>query len=94
MLVGLSLALLFGGLRARLATGGRWPGSGAVTRAGLAAAYAALVLHTLVYAAYLEDPLSWALLAVAASLRAHPPGGDEIPGDTKRAGDLALAGRP
>ena len=94
VLVGLSLALLFGGLRARLATGGRWPGSGAVTRAGLAAAYAALVLHTLVYAAYLEDPLSWALLAVAASLRAHPPGGDEIPGDTKRAGDLALAGRP
>ena len=32
----------------------------------------ALVLHTLVYAAYLEDPLSWALLAIAAGLRAAP----------------------
>jgi hypothetical protein len=26
-----------------------------------------------VYAAYLEDPLTWVLLAIAASLRAEPP---------------------
>jgi hypothetical protein len=27
------------------------------------------VLHTLVYAAFLEDPLSWVLLALGAALR-------------------------
>ncbi len=84
-LVGLSFALLFDRLRSRLASA-PWPGVAAVTRAGLAAAYTALVLHTLVYAAYLEDPLSWALLAVAAGLRARPLGGDED--------DLAVAGEP
>ena len=68
-LVALSLALLFDGLRS---VGARWPGTAMVARAGLAAAYCALVLHTLVYAAYLEDPLSWALLAIAAGLRAGP----------------------
>jgi O-antigen ligase len=75
-LVALSLALLFDRLRATLAHA-PWPGAAAVTRAGLAAAYAALILHTLVYAAYLEDPLSWALLAVAAGLRARPLGGED-----------------
>jgi O-antigen ligase len=65
VLVALSLALLFGGLRRARAP--------AVARAALAAAYSALVLHTLVYAAYLEDPLSWVLLAIAAALRARPP---------------------
>jgi putative inorganic carbon (hco3(-)) transporter len=67
-LVGLSLALVFGGLRRA-----RSPWTGAVARAALAAAYSALLLHTLVYAAYLEDPLSWVLLAMAAALRARPP---------------------
>jgi O-antigen ligase len=38
-------------------------------RAAVAAAYAALVLHTLVYASFLEDPLTWALLAAAIVLR-------------------------
>jgi hypothetical protein len=28
-----------------------------------------LILHTLVYAAFLEDPLSWVLLALGAALR-------------------------
>ena len=35
----------------------------------MAAAFAALVLHTLVYAAFLEDPLTWVLLALGAALR-------------------------
>jgi putative inorganic carbon (HCO3(-)) transporter len=76
-LVALSLALLFEGLRRTLQRA-PWPGAAPVTRAALAAAYAALLLHTLVYAAYLEDPLSWALLAIAAGLRAVPDadGGD------------------
>ena len=68
-LVALSLALLFDGLR-RVTTTAQ--GAAAIARAGLAAAYCALILHTLVYAAYLEDPLSWALLAIAAGLRARP----------------------
>ena len=68
-LVALSLALLFDRLRA--ATLHRH-GAATIARAALAAAYCALLLHTLVYAAYLEDPLSWALLAIAAGLRAQP----------------------
>jgi hypothetical protein len=38
--------------------------------AAVAAAFCALVLHTLVYAAFLEDPLSWTLLALAAGIGA------------------------
>jgi len=67
-LIAVSLALLFSGLRARLKVSG-WPGTAAVAQVAIAAAYAALLLHTLVYAAYLEDPLTWALLAIAAGLR-------------------------
>jgi O-antigen ligase len=37
-------------------------------RAGVAAAFAALVVHTLLYAAFLEDPLTWALLAAGSAL--------------------------
>jgi O-antigen ligase len=58
--------LVFGGLRRAVRAG---PPRDAVARAAIAAAYAGLVLHTLVYAAFLEDPLSWALLALGASLR-------------------------
>jgi len=67
-LVAVSLALLFGRLFGTLRAA-PWPGVAAVARAGLAAAYCALLLHTLVYAAYLEDPLSWVLLAIVAGLR-------------------------
>ncbi len=42
-------------------------------RAAVAAAFAALVVHTLVYAAFLEDPLTWALLAAAVALRRALP---------------------
>jgi O-antigen ligase len=43
-------------------------------RAAVAAAFCGLVLHTLVYAAFLEDPLTWALLAAAGGLRRVAPG--------------------
>ena len=46
------------------------PGIEAVAAAAVAAAFCALVLHTLVYAAFLEDPLTWALLALAGALAA------------------------
>ncbi len=39
-------------------------------RVGIAAAFAALVAHTLMYAAFLEDPLTWALLAVGTAAAA------------------------
>jgi O-antigen ligase len=70
-LVAVALALLFGGLRRALVE--PWPGAAGVARAGVAAAYCALLLHTLVYAAYLEDPLAWVLLALAAAVRAPTP---------------------
>ncbi|HWC28064.1 MAG TPA: O-antigen ligase family protein [Solirubrobacteraceae bacterium] len=40
---------------------------GSIVRAAVAAAFVALVVHTLLYAAFLEDPLTWALLAVGAT---------------------------
>ena len=37
-------------------------------RAAIAAAFAALVFHTFLYAAFLEDPLAWTLLAIGTAL--------------------------
>jgi O-antigen ligase len=37
-------------------------------RAAIAAAFAALVVHTMLYAAFLEDPMTWVLLAVGTAL--------------------------
>jgi O-antigen ligase len=46
-----------------------WRGAASsVPRAAIAAAFTGLVLHTMLYAAFLEDPLTWALLAVGAAL--------------------------
>ncbi|HEX2086231.1 MAG TPA: O-antigen ligase family protein, partial [Solirubrobacteraceae bacterium] len=56
-----ALTLLFGGVRAAVRRGE--PGVPAVARAAIAAAFCGLVAHTLVYAAFLEDPLVWTLLA-------------------------------
>jgi len=57
-----SFGLMFTGL-GRLRE--RAPPPRLVTRAYLAAAYSGLVLHTLLYAAFLEDPITWTLIAVA-----------------------------
>lgn len=40
-------------------------------RAAVAAAFVALIVHTLVYAAFLEDPLTWALLGIGTALAAQ-----------------------
>ncbi len=37
-------------------------------RVGIAAAFVALVVHTMFYAAFLEDPVTWTLLAIGGSL--------------------------
>jgi O-antigen ligase len=64
------IAVLLGGLRAALRRGP--PDVPLVGRVAIAAAAAALLLHTLVYAAFLEDPLTWTLLAVGAALSLRP----------------------
>jgi O-antigen ligase len=58
-LLAAALALLVRGARASPA------------RAGLLAAFVALVVHTLLYADFLSDPSTWALLGVGAALAAE-----------------------
>jgi O-antigen ligase len=66
-LLGLALyvALLVAALR-RLFAGVR----GSPARAVVAAAFAALLFHTMLYAAFLEDPLTWTLLGAGSALAA------------------------
>ena len=66
--VGAALFTLFGDrafARAR-AHGGE--GDMRVARAALAAMFVALLVHTMVYAAFLEDPFTWVILAAGAAL--------------------------
>jgi O-antigen ligase len=44
-------------------------------RIGIAATFLALLLHTMLYAAFLEDPETWALLAVGGALAVAARGG-------------------
>jgi len=48
------------------------PAGWAVGRAAVLAAFVALLVHTLAYAGFFEDPITWVLLAVGASLAAAP----------------------
>jgi O-antigen ligase len=45
-------------------------------RAAVLAAFVALLVHTLAYAGFFEDPITWVLLAIGASL-AHAVAGDD-----------------
>lgn len=53
---------------------GLWtaPPAGQGARAAVLAAFVALLVHTLAYAGFFEDPITWVLLAVGASLAATP----------------------
>ena len=64
-----------------------------VARAALAAMFVALLVHTMVYAAFLEDPFTWVILAAGAALAplaklreervpAAAPVGDSLPATT------------
>jgi O-antigen ligase len=57
--------LLFRGLAP---LGGRAPPRRLISRAYLAAAFTGLFVHTLLYAAFLEDPITWTLLAAGIVL--------------------------
>jgi O-antigen ligase len=50
-----------------------------IARAAIGAAFVALVVHTLLYAAFLEDPLAWALLAAGTALRSAPAADPQPP---------------
>jgi putative inorganic carbon (HCO3(-)) transporter len=50
--------------------------AGRVARAAVLAAFVALLVHTLAYAGFFEDPITWVLLAIGASL-AHAAAGDD-----------------
>jgi O-antigen ligase len=65
--IGLALyaALIFVALRMLLSRA-----RGSLPRIVIAAAFTALVVHTMVYAAFLEDPTTWVLLAAGAALAA------------------------
>jgi len=52
---------------------GLWDASPSVAaRAAVLAAFVALLVHTLAYAGFFEDPITWVLLAVGASLATVP----------------------
>ena len=50
--------------------------AGLAARPAVLAAFVALLVHTLAYAGFFEDPITWVLLAVGASL-AHAAAGDD-----------------
>jgi len=63
-----------------------------VARAAIAAAFVALVVHTLLYAAFLEDPLAWALLALGSALApAAARSRRTVPADPPPTAELATA---
>ena len=64
-----AIAMLFGGT-IREAVRARPPPTLDLVRVACAASFCALVIHTLVYASFLEDPLTWVLLGLVAALRA------------------------
>jgi O-antigen ligase len=47
-------------------------GNQTVGRAAVLAAFVALLVHTLAYAGFFEDPITWVLLAIGAALAAFP----------------------
>jgi O-antigen ligase len=64
-----------------------WP------RAVIAACFVALVLHTWLYAAFLEDPITWTLLGIGVALARRPaPAAEGLPDAASENGHAAIAG--
>ncbi|HEX2265924.1 MAG TPA: O-antigen ligase family protein, partial [Solirubrobacterales bacterium] len=71
-LIGLVAYLLLILVALRTLSRGIWAGQPA--RVAVLAAFVALLVHTLAYAGFFDDPITWVLLAVGASLaHATPP---------------------
>src|ERR1700733_7291979 len=60
------------------------------TRVAIAAAFLALLFHTLLYADFLEDPITWTLLAIGSALAARPPSDSGGRGSELAAGERQL----
>jgi O-antigen ligase len=75
-IVGLALyaALLAVALSTLFSGAGRSPPRPIADRPAIAACFAALVLHTWVYADFLEDPMTWTLLGIGVALGTSPLG--------------------
>jgi hypothetical protein len=60
------------------------PAGGApyAARAAVLAAFVALLVHTLAYAGFFEDPITWVLLAIGASLAFAPAPGEAGAGES------------
>ena len=56
--------------------GPRPAAAGIAARAAVLAAFVALLVHTMAYAGFFEDPIAWVLMAVGASLAAVPVRGE------------------
>jgi len=67
------LAVTIGGLLTATGLALRGPARGAPLACGLLAVYAVMVVHSLGYAAFLTDPITWAVLALAAAALAPAP---------------------
>ncbi|MEA2276139.1 MAG: hypothetical protein QOC78_1099 [Solirubrobacteraceae bacterium] len=67
-----------------------WRARGVPERAAVAVAFTALVAHTMMYAAFLEDPLTWTLLGVGTALALWPAPGRRAPAP----GDAAAPAEP
>jgi O-antigen ligase len=59
-------------------------------RVAIAAAFLALLFHTLLYADFLEDPITWTLLAIGSALAARPPSDSGGRGSELSAGERQL----
>ena len=57
-------------------------------RAAIGAAFVALLFHTLLYADFLEDPITWALLAIGVALARCPAPGPRTLSRRAPAGDV------
>ncbi len=55
------------------------PAAPLAARAAVLAAFVALLVHTMAYAGFFEDPITWVLLAIGASLAPAPAGRDPAP---------------
>jgi len=82
---GVYVALLVSAFALLLKGAGRSP-----PRVVVAAAFAALMLHTWTYADFLEDPFTWTLLAIGVALARRPLPQSRAP-DPPAAGALAIA---
>ena len=63
-------------------------------RAAIAAAFVALVFHTMLYADFLEDPITWALLGIGVALAVMPGRRAVIPAAAEISGSRPAAAPP